>query len=205
MAIRVEGGRGMLRDSGGKRLWRLKWRKKEKVREVWGKGKVGDALHHWPACWCSGCVAWPEIRPCQSQACGSSSGLACTSPLGNKHKDIDAHTITHTNRSMMNSSLHWIDKSKTVRIVKNLIKSQIYLTSESVCILQSLINLALFQVILWPLSFHLLVKLLLVLHLWRNTHWDVSNHHNDNCLSLMSKHLQMICTVAKIIIRPLFI
>lgn len=40
-----------------------------------------------------------------------------------------------------------------------------YLTSQHIGILQSLVNLALFQVILWSFSFHLLVKLLLVLHL----------------------------------------
>lgn len=41
-----------------------------------------------------------------------------------------------------------------------------YLTSEHVGILQSLVNLTLLQVILWPLSFHLLIKLFLVLHLF---------------------------------------
>lgn len=45
-----------------------------------------------------------------------------------------------------------------------------YLTSKHVGILQSLVNLTLLQVILWPLSFHLLVKLFLVLHLYV---WDM--------------------------------
>lgn len=41
-----------------------------------------------------------------------------------------------------------------------------YLTGQRVGILQRLVNLTLFQVILWFLSFHLLVKLLLILHLF---------------------------------------
>lgn len=45
-----------------------------------------------------------------------------------------------------------------------------YLTSQRTGILQSLVNLTLLQVILWFLSFHLLVKLLLVLHLLG---WDL--------------------------------
>lgn len=40
-----------------------------------------------------------------------------------------------------------------------------HLTSQCIRILQSLVNLTLFQVILWPLSFQLLVKFLFVLHL----------------------------------------
>lgn len=41
-----------------------------------------------------------------------------------------------------------------------------HLTGQHVGILQSLVNLTLLQVILWFLSFHLLIKLLLVLHLF---------------------------------------
>lgn len=40
-----------------------------------------------------------------------------------------------------------------------------YLTSQHVGILQSLVNLTVLQVILWSLSFHLLVELFVVLHL----------------------------------------
>lgn len=60
-----------------------------------GRVKVGDVLHHWPACWCSGCAAWPEIQPCQSQACGSSSGLACTSPV---EQQMQTHTHIYTQK-----------------------------------------------------------------------------------------------------------
>lgn len=47
-----------------------------------------------------------------------------------------------------------------------------YLTSQRTGILQSLVNLALLQVILWSLSFHLLVKLLLVLQLLGRDTWE---------------------------------
>lgn len=49
-----------------------------------------------------------------------------------------------------------------------------YLTSQHIGILQSLVNLTLLQVILWSLSFHLLVKLLLVLHLLEWIHVRIS-------------------------------
>lgn len=35
---------------------------------------AAGVLRCWKACWCSGCAAWTETRPCRSQACGSSSG-----------------------------------------------------------------------------------------------------------------------------------
>lgn len=47
-----------------------------------------------------------------------------------------------------------------------------YLTSQRVGILQRLVNLTLLKVILWSLSFHLLVKLLLILHLFGLDTWE---------------------------------
>lgn len=55
-----------------------------------------------------------------------------------------------------------------------------YLTSQRVGILQRLVNLTLLQVILWFLSFHLLVKLLLILHLFGLE----MNEHMQNILKL---------------------
>lgn len=52
------------------------------------------------------------------------------------------------------------------RFLKQLKLENAYLTRQRVGILQRLVNLTLFQVILWFLSFHLLVKLLLILHLF---------------------------------------
>lgn len=49
-----------------------------------------------------------------------------------------------------------------------------YLTSQIIGILQSLVNLTVLQVILWSLSFHLLVKLLLVFQLTGEIHVRVS-------------------------------
>lgn len=45
-----------------------------------GALQVDGVLLGWTVCWCSGCAAWTETRPCRSQACGSSSGHPCTSP-----------------------------------------------------------------------------------------------------------------------------
>ena len=60
---------------------------------------VNDALRHWTACWCSGGAAWTGTRPCLSQACGSSSGPPCTSPVGAEQWMVgygDAETSSHT-------------------------------------------------------------------------------------------------------------
>lgn len=42
--------------------------------------RADEVLLGWTVCWCSGCAAWTETQPCQSQACASSSGHPCTSP-----------------------------------------------------------------------------------------------------------------------------
>lgn len=68
--------------------------------------------------------------------------------------------------------------TETPREIKRFLKKttvkleSTYLTSQRVGVLQRLVNLTLFQVILRFLSFHLLVKLLLILHLFELEMWE---------------------------------
>lgn len=133
-------------------------------------------LHYWQACWYSGCAAWPETQTCQSQVYGSSSGHPYISPARETQQELLCSLYyLHACFKLGNLLIFLLF---IVQIDINIIQST-HLTCKCIGILQRLINLTVLQVILWSLSFHLLVKLLFVFHLFWTRVELVDNNENN--------------------------